>query len=124
MKFKVLEKINPRDPKGQKKFYASIIIEGEFTLDDMAKEIVSFTSLSEADVNSVLIAVQTVAQKKLADGKIVRLGKLGNLYPALSSDGEEKAEDVSVKSIKAVGINYRAGDELIKAMEDAPKQKE
>ncbi len=123
MKFRAVEKVNPRNVEAERKFYASIVTNGEFTLDNMAEEIVDFTSLSEADVNAVLIAVETVAQKKLADGMIVRLGRLGTLYPTLSSDAEDSAEEVNVKSIKSVGVNYRASDKLLKALKDCTKYK-
>ncbi|MGL5912656.1 MAG: HU family DNA-binding protein [Bacteroidales bacterium] len=123
MKFRAIERPNPNKKEDPKKFYATIVTDGEYSLDKMAEEIVGFTSLSEADVNAVLIAVQNVAQKQLAEGKIVRLGKLGSLYPTISSHGESSEELVTVKTIKSIGINYRAGSLLLKHLQDCEKHK-
>jgi len=120
IKFCVREKSQPGVVGGgTKKFYASIVTDGEATLDDLVKDIEKFSSLSEPDIRGVVIALENVIQNKLAEGRIVRLEKLGSLYPTLSSEGEEKAENVSSRSIKELNINYRPGERLKKAINEA-----
>lgn len=120
IKFCVREKGQPGVVGGgTKKFYASIVTDGEASLDDLVKDIEKFSSLSEPDIRGVVIALENVIQNKLAEGRIVRLEKLGSLYPTLSSEGEEKAENVSSSSIKELSINYRPGERLKKAINDA-----
>lgn len=124
IKFKVVQKGQPGVAGGgTKKYYANIITDGEATIDDLVKDIEKFSSLSEPDIRGVIVALENVIQNKLAEGKIVRLEKLGSLYPALSSEGVEKAEDLTSKNIKEVYINYRPGDRLKKAIADAGLQK-
>lgn len=124
LRYKVISKTQPGiTGGGVKKFYATMVNDGECTVDELVKDIEKFSSLSEPDIRGVIIALENVIQNKLAASKIVRLEKLGSLYPTLSSEGKEKAEDVSSASIKDVGINYRPGDRLKKALSDAGFEK-
>jgi len=120
IKFNVREKGQPGVVGGgTKKFYAAIVTDGETTLDDIVKDIEKFSSLSEPDIRGVIIALENVIQNKLSEGRIVRLEKLGSLYPTLSSEGKDTADEVNSGSIKEVSINYRPGDRLKKAINDA-----
>ena len=120
IKYKVSEKGQPGvTGGGVKKFYAQVVYGDEVTIDDLSKEIEKFCSLSEPDVRAVILALENVIQTKLSEGRIVRLERLGSLYPAISSQGEEKAEDVDANSIKSVSVNYRPGVRILAAMNDA-----
>ncbi len=120
IKYKVSEKGQPGvTGGGVKKFYAQVVYGDEVTVDDLSKEIEKFCSLSEPDVRAVILALENVIQTKLSEGRIVRLEKLGSLYPAISSQGEAKAEDVDANSIKSVSVNYRPGVRILAAMNDA-----
>lgn len=118
--FKVQEKGQPGVAGGGlKKFYASVATEGEVTIDEIVKEIEKFSSLSEPDIKGVIVALENVIQEKLAQSKIVRLEKLGSLYPSISSEGADKAEDVNAKHIRNVSVNYRPGTRIVQALENA-----
>jgi predicted histone-like DNA-binding protein len=118
--FNVMEKGQPGVVGGgEKKFYAAIKYDGEVTVDELVKEIEKFSSLSEPDIRGVIIALENTIQDKLANSKIVRLEKLGNFYPSISSEGVEKAENFSSNNIKKVNVNYRPGPRIIKALENA-----
>lgn len=120
IKYKVSEKGQPGvTGGGVKKFYAQVVYGDEVTVDDLSKEIEKFCSLSEPDVRAVILALENVIQNKLSEGRIVRLERLGSLYPAISSQGEAKAEDVDANSIKSVSVNYRPGVRILAAMNDA-----
>jgi predicted histone-like DNA-binding protein len=120
IKFKSLLKAQPGVAGGGvKKYYATIVTDGEATVDELVKDIEKFSSLSEPDIRGVILALENVIQTKLSEGRIVRLEKLGSLYPTLSSEGVEKETDVTSSIIKEVGINYRPGDRLKKAINDA-----
>jgi predicted histone-like DNA-binding protein len=124
LKYKVIQKTQPGVVGGgEKKYYASIVTDGETTIDDLAKEIEKFSSLSEPDIYGVIVALENVIQNKLAESKIIRLEKLGTFYPTLSSEGHIKPEDISSLSIRSAGINYRPGERLQKAIDDAGFQK-
>ena len=118
--YKVVEKGQPGVVGGgEKKFYAQIVNGKEVQIDELVKDIERFSALSEADIRGVIIALENVIQDKLAQGRIVRLEKIGSLYPSISSTGEPEAAKVSSASIKKVGVNYRAGSRIIKAIKDA-----
>ena len=118
--YKVQEKGQPGVPGGgTKKFYATLATDGEVTIDEIVKEIEKFSTLTEPDIRGVIIALENVIQDKLANSKIVRLEKLGSLYPSISSEPSDKAEDVSSKNIRDVSVNYRPGARIIKALKSA-----
>lgn len=118
--YKVIEKGQPGVAGGgQKKFYAQIINGKEVTIDELVKEIEKFSSLSEADINGVIIALENVVQDKLAQGRIIRLQKLGSLYATLSSNGEETEDKVTSNTIRKIGVNYRPGKRIIEAIQSA-----
>ncbi|MDR1864936.1 MAG: HU family DNA-binding protein [Bacteroidales bacterium] len=124
IKFKSQEKGEPGVPGGGvKKYYATIVTDGEATIDSLVKEIEKFSALSEPDIFGVVKALENVIQDKLANGKIVRLDKLGSFYPALKSAPSDTPEQVSVANIKGVGINYRPGSRLIAALRNAAFRK-
>ena len=104
---------------GEKKFYAHIVYGKEATIDELVKNIEKFSALSESDIRGVIYALENVAQDLLAQGRIVRLEKLGSFYPAISSRGEDEAADVTAASIRKVSVNYRPGNRILSAMKDA-----
>ncbi|MBD3906815.1 HU family DNA-binding protein [Chryseobacterium sp. Ch-15] len=104
---------------GTKKWYAVIKNDGEVTIDNLVEEIEKFSSLSESDIRGVIIALENVIQKKLIDGKIIRLDKLGSFYPSLSSGGAETEEKFNVSLIKGAKVNYRPGKRINDALSTA-----
>jgi predicted histone-like DNA-binding protein len=120
IKYKSVERGQPGVAGGgEKKYYASVITDGEITIDDLTREIEKFSSLSEPDIRGVIIALENVIQNKLAESKIIRLEKLGTFYPTLSSDGRATAAEVTEHAIKSVGVNYRAGARILSTMQNA-----
>ena len=114
IKYKLIEKGQPGVAGGgTKKWYASIVTDGELDIDDIVKQIEKFSSLSEADIRGVVIAVENVIQEALADSKIVRLDKLGTFYPTLSSGGAATEKDLNQSLIKSAGVNYRPGKRIL-----------
>ena len=108
IKYKLIEKGQPGVAGGgTKKWYASIVTDGELDIDDIVKQIEKFSALSEADIRGVVIAVENVIQEALADSKIVRLDKLGTFYPTLSSGGAATEKDFNQSLIKSKGFEKK-----------------
>ena len=98
---------------GTKKWYAIAVNDGEVHIDDLVAEIEKFSTLSEPDIKGVIVALENVIQKSLANGKIVRLEKLGSLYVTLSSRGTDVPEDFVARTlIEKVNIRYRTGKRI------------
>ncbi|MDY3529884.1 HU family DNA-binding protein [Riemerella anatipestifer] len=124
IKFKVIERGQPGvSGGGNKKWYASAATDGEVGIDELVKQIEKFSALSEADIKGVIIALENVIQNALSDSKIVRLEKLGTLYPTLSSGGAATEKDFTQSLIKSVGVNYRPGKRILDSMKAAGFEK-
>ena len=101
---------------GTKKWYAVATNDGELTVDDLTKLIEKFSALSEADIRGVIIALENVIQDNLANGKIIRLDKLGSFYPTLSSKGADTEEDFDTSYIRGASVRFRAGTRISNAL--------
>ncbi len=125
IKYKLTQKGEPGvRGGGTKKWYATMATDGELTIDDLTKSIERFSALSEADIRGVIIALENVIQDALANSKIVRLEKLGSLYPGISSSGTDKKEDFNAKTnIRRTKVNYRPGKRISDAIKNAGFQR-
>lgn len=101
---------------GTKKWYAVATNDGELTVDDLTKQIEKFSALSEADIRGVIIALENVIMDNIANGKIIRLDKLGSFYPTLSSRGADTEEDFDTSYIRGASVRYRAGTRISNAL--------
>lgn len=124
IKFNVIERHQPGiKGGGEKKWYAVVQNNGELDIDSLSKQIEKFSALSEADIKSVIVALENVMQEALANGQIVRMDKLGTFYPTLSSGSAETEKDFHQGLIKSIGVNYRAGKRILDAMKAAGFEK-
>lgn len=124
IKFNVIERHQPGiKGGGEKKWYAVVQNNGELDIDSLSKQIEKFSTLSEADIKSVIVALENVMQEALANGQIVRMDKLGTFYPTLSSGSAETEKDFHQGLIKSIGVNYRAGKRILDAMKAAGFEK-
>jgi len=113
VKFKVIERGQPGVAGGgQKKYYAMVVSDGEFTLENMTTEIEKRCTVNGADIRAVLYSMVDVAAQNLEEGTIVRLGELGSLRMSLSSEGREKEEDVNATAIRGNSIIFSPGPKL------------
>jgi predicted histone-like DNA-binding protein len=126
IKYKLVEKGEPGVVGGgTKKWYARCITDGELTIDDLVEQIEKFSALSEADIKGVIIALENVIQNAIADSKIVRLEKLGSLYPSISSKGANLEEDfVANTMIEKVNVRYRPGKRIADSVRNAGFKKQ
>ncbi len=117
IKYNLIEKGEPGvTGGGTKKWYAVATNDGELTVDDLVKLIEKFSALSEADIRGVIIAVENVIMDSIANGKIIRLDKLGSFYPTLSSRGADTEEDFDTSYIRGASVRYRAGTRISNAL--------
>lgn len=120
IKYNVVERGEPGVAGGgTKKWYANAVTEGEITIDNLTKEIEKFSALSEADIRSVIFALENVIINQILEGRVVRLDKLGSFYPSLSSGGAASQAEFNSNLIKGAKMNYRAGARIIDALKGA-----
>lgn len=120
IRYKLIEKSQPGVAGGGiKKWYAQAVSNGEMSIDDLVQEIEKFSTLSEADIRAVIIALENVMSGALANGKIIRMDKLGSFYTGLSSEGIAPRKDFNVHMIKSVKVHYRPGKRIRAALKKA-----
>jgi len=125
IKIKAVEKGQPGVPGGgEKKFYATPVMDGELTLAGMTKSIEKICTVSGADIRAVLYALVDVAIDSLADGTIVRLGDLGSLRITISSEGKATAEEVTGFAVKSTGVIFTPGTRIKEVLAAAKFQKQ
>ena len=118
VKFKTLPRKNPQDLVAPEKFYASVVGDGEVTMDNLA-EIISYQcTVTEADCYAVLISLEKNIISELAQGRIVKLGRLGNFQVGISSEGMITPEEVNANSITKTRINFRPGKKMRSLLND------
>jgi predicted histone-like DNA-binding protein len=116
-------RVNPRDPKGPRKFYAVAKSNGEETTRELATEISKRTGLSTADVYSAIEAFIDLVPERIAGGKIVRLGEFGSFSLTLSSEGTEREVDFTSSLIKGNNLNFRPGKVVQKVLDTVEYKK-
>lgn len=112
IKFKVLPRKNPQDQLAPEKFYAAAVADGNVDLDRLAELISYQCTVTETDCYAVLMALEHNIIGELKQGRIVKLGRLGNFQVGISSTGSDTAAEVSATAIKKSRILFRPGKKM------------
>jgi len=112
IKFKTLPRKNPLDNAAPAKYYAAVTANGSVDFETLAEMISEQSALSATDCLAVLDRFETNIVRELRQGRIVRLGKLGNFQISLSSFGYETEEEVTAEAIKSSRILFRPTKKL------------
>lgn len=113
IKYKTIERGQPGvKGGGEKKFYASSMLNGNSDIDELTESIEKISTVSGADIRAVLYALTDIIPNILADGKSVKMGELGNFRVNISSRGVETADEVDVTCIKRSKIIFVPGRKL------------
>jgi len=112
LKFNVIPRKNPQQQDAAPKYYASVVSDGELTLKQLAKRVSETSSFSEGDLMGILVTILKIIPDALSDGKIVRLGDLGSLRVAISSDGSDDEKKVTANNIRSTSVTFTPGKDL------------
>ncbi|MBL4707533.1 MAG: DNA-binding protein [Flavobacteriales bacterium] len=112
IKYKIIPRKNPSDRSLAAKFYVSPIHSGVVDLDRLSELISDGSTLREGDIHNVLLGMVIAISQQLADGRLVKLGKLGSFSISLNSEGAEKEEEAGAQLIKRAKIRYRPSARL------------
>jgi len=124
IKYKVLPRKNPRDLEAPEKFYAAAIADGEVDLEQLAELIAYQCTVTDSDCYAVLTALEQNIVNELKQGRIIKLGRLGNFQVGLSSDGKTFPEEVNASSIRKNRVLFRPGKRLRTMLNDLSYRKE
>ena len=110
---------NPNGEQGVNYFAGKFVKTSDYTLDELAQDIDSSTTVTEADVTAVLKAFKKQIQKALLAGRRVVLNDLGALQISLRGrcyDAATMADEEFSPSayIKGINVGFRPDAKLIK----------
>lgn len=104
---------DPRVENSPKKFFPQLVTLGQSVdLNFIAQKMQDRSSLSIGDIRSTMQNFVEKLKEQLLEGKTVNITGLGVFMLAAKSKGEEKAEDVTAKSVDSVRICFQANKEL------------
>jgi predicted histone-like DNA-binding protein len=112
MKYKLVERGNPSKPEDAKKWYASPVNAGKFTIKDFAKEIAGRSSLTRGDIENVLSNFLDELPTFLEIGMSIQLGEFGTMRLSLSSEGTESPTEFTADKIKGARIIFTPASDL------------
>ena len=99
---------DPRVENSPKKYYPQLVTLGQSVdLAFIAQKMQDRSSLSIGDIKSTMQNFVEKLKEQLLEGKTVNIAGL-----AAKSKGEEKADDVTAKSVESVRICFQANREL------------
>ena len=119
LKYKLIERSNPRNLKAPRKLYASPLLKGKKTLPQISKDIADISSLSRGDVHNVLLNLVGQLPKYLLDGHSVSLGELGTFRISFSSEGVESRQDFNIQKIKGLKVVFTPSKSIKSELEKA-----
>jgi predicted histone-like DNA-binding protein len=123
VKFNVSARKDPRDQNSTPKYYATVKSSGRADTQAIAKSINNMSTVSSVDTAAVLEAFLSVVPDKLVEGNIVELGDFGTFRVSVSSEGEDKAEDVTARNITDVRVLFTPGKRFTQVLNTAEFQK-
>lgn len=104
---------DPRVENSPKKFFPQLVTLGQSVdLAFIAQKMQDRSSLSIGDIKSTMQNFVEKLKEQLLEGKTVNIAGLGVFMLAAKSKGEEKAGDVTAKSVESVRIFFQANKEL------------
>ena len=123
IKFKTQSRRNPQDLTAPDKFYAAAIGNGETDMEALASMISYQSTLTDTDCFAVLRSLEHNIINELNQGRIVKLGSLGNFQVSLSSEGRATPEEVTAADVKKSRILFRPGKKLRNLLKTVNYQK-
>lgn len=107
MKYRLIQKANPRELKSQRKWYASPVKEGTINHYQLSKYIAANSSyLTRSAVMNVLEHLVKEIPRYLIQGYSVNLNDLGTLRLSFSNEGADDPDEFSTENIKCVRVIF------------------
>lgn len=99
-------------------YYFRVITNGTSSFDEICALAGKGMTLDPIEIEACAKAFCRDAAAQLKDGKIVDLGPLGKLYPAVTGKWAQDKDDLSVRDCDAK-VNYRPSDDISAAIRTA-----
>ena len=112
IKFKTQSRKNPQDLTAPEKYYAAAVSNGETDMEALAEMIAYQSTLTDTDCYAVLRSLEYNIINELKQGRIVKLGSLGDFQVSISSEGKVTPEEVTAADVTKSRILFRPGKKL------------
>jgi predicted histone-like DNA-binding protein len=124
LKYRTIQRLNPRKLTEPGKFYARAINRGDVTLRQLVEEIAVISTVSSVDTIAVIESLIQLIPKHITSGETVKLGDFGSFSIGIKSRGADKEDDFTSSFIDSLKIYFRPGKELKRAIKDTDYEKE
>ena len=112
----LIEKENPQDRGGAKKFYAQAVSNGTVTFDELAEEVAgTSTTVSPVDVKAVINEVIRIMILHMQAGRTVDFG-FGLFKISFKSKGANTPDEFHVSMIHSPRVLFRANRGFFRKM--------
>ncbi len=118
-----VQRVNPRDPKGARKWYPILKSVGQVDEHDVAKMLSDETTLNPKEAEMAVYQLEKVVSRMLLDGHTVQLGDLGTFNLTITAEGRRCRQMtsrrlicVSVSRKRCVKLSTRPYSSLSKAL--------
>lgn len=106
--FTVVKQRNPRNPS-ELIYFPRSASAGEVDMEEVIHKVEMISTVSGADVVAVNRAEADIMARGLLEGKIVRLGDIGDFRLTFQANASKSEEEVTSKSIVKTHIIYTPG---------------
>lgn len=114
VKFKTVERVDPRDLTLPKKFYAHIKTGDDVSFEELVELIGKVSNLNYGQVLGAIGTLIEIIEMQVMHGRPVRLSTLGTFYLTLISNGKDTREELTAEDIETAHIRFRPGTRLKK----------
>jgi len=118
MKYRLIQKANPRELKSQRKWYVKPVKTGMVNNRQLSKDIAAKSSLTKGAVMNVIENMVSEIPRYLLEGYSVNLNDFGTLRLSLSSEGADTPEKFSSENIKHVRVIFTPSPEFKRTLLD------
>lgn len=112
IQFKMVAKKNNLATPPEVKYYPCAVSDGTVDLEHIAEIVASRSTISVADCYGVLIAMSEAIGEELANGKIVKIDRLGSFALTLKGKGATTPDVLGKDTIKFAKIIFKPADNL------------
>ncbi|MDY0015317.1 MAG: DNA-binding protein [Bacteroidales bacterium] len=124
MKYKLIQRINPKDVQSPKKWYALPVNNGLVSVEEMAQLIALRSSLTPGDVYNVIYNLYDAIPDYIEEGRSVSLGVLGKMRGSFSSKGIDDPKKYNARLITKKRIIFTPGVAIKKRLKTMKVEKE
>ena len=107
-----VQRRNPSDPTGTKKWYPSIRTTGMLKEKEVARQIADETTLNPKEAEMAISQLQKIIVRALSNGQSIQLGDWGSFYLSLHAEGSATEAEATASKVKKMHIRFTPGKEL------------